>query len=76
MRITTFTREGDRDITNLVATWSLGVGAVLAVLGFGAVFAPMVAAIALDIAIGSLLVAAVLPRYSCPPVRSHGEDSG
>ncbi|MFM8579551.1 MAG: HdeD family acid-resistance protein [Planctomycetaceae bacterium] len=58
MRITTFTREGDRDITNLVATWSLGVGAVLAVLGFGAVFAPMVAAIALDIAIGSLLVAA------------------
>ena len=58
MRITTFTREGDRDITNLVAAWSLGVGAVLAVLGFGAVFAPMVAAIALDIAIGSLLVAA------------------
>jgi uncharacterized membrane protein HdeD (DUF308 family) len=58
MRITSLSHDGDRDITSRVARWSLAVGAVVALLGFGAVLAPLVAAIAFEIAIGSLLVAA------------------
>jgi uncharacterized membrane protein HdeD (DUF308 family) len=58
MRISSVSHDGSHDITSRVANWSLGVGAVVALLGFGAVLAPLVAAIAFDIAIGSLLVAA------------------
>lgn len=58
MRITSHAYDGGHDVTARVSRWSLAVGALVALMGFGAMLAPLVAAVAFELAIGFLLVAA------------------